>query len=91
MRTNNDKKSDFPIPVILSFSTFPPYTAPLKSRNLVGNSTMLEYNTSLAQTALDEATGVITQLVRDINVVSSIYVLYLAFLVIVTPPFVVYG
>lgn len=52
---------------------------------------MLEYNTSIAQTALDQATGVITELVRDINIVSSIYVLYLAFLVIVTPPFMVYG
>lgn len=65
--------------------------ARLKSLDLFGNVTVFEYNTSLAQTALDEATDAITELVRRINFASSIYVLYLAFLVIVTPPFIVYG
>lgn len=45
----------------------------------------------VVQTALDEATDAISDLVRRVNFASSIYVLYLAFLVVVTPPFIVYG
>ena len=62
-----------------------------QSINLFGNVTTADYNKSLAQTALDQATVAITELVRRINFASSIYVLYLAFLVVVTPPFIVYG
>ncbi|CAM9298163.1 unnamed protein product, partial [Hapterophycus canaliculatus] len=70
------------------------YDASQKSLDLFGNNATDyddEYTIGMAETALDEATSAITVLVRRINFASSIYVLYLAFLVIVTPPFIVFG
>ncbi|CAM9499525.1 unnamed protein product [Scytosiphon promiscuus] len=85
---------EVPCPDIDSTALLVEYDASQKSLDLFGNNVTdydAEYTASVAESALDQATNAITVLVRRINFASSIYVLYLAFLVIVTPPFIVYG
>eukprot|EP00903_Cladosiphon_okamuranus_P020047 g18414.t1 len=86
---------EVPCPDIESTELLVEYDSSQKSLDLFGNNATdfnrEGINTSLAQEALDEATHAISELVRRINFASSIYVLYMAFLVIVTPPFIVYG
>lgn len=86
--------ADVPCPDIESTALLVEYDSSQRSLDLFGRNAsdrQEQYNSSVAQTALDKATDAISVLVRRINFASSIYVLYLAFLVVVTPPFVVYG
>ena len=86
--------ANVPCPDIESTVLLVEYDSSQKSLDLFGNNVTQEerFNTTAAvQTALDQATDAISELVRRVNFASSIYVLYLAFLVVVTPPFIVYG
>lgn len=91
--------AEVPCPYIEYTQLLVDYDASPQSLDLFGrNATptaaaeqQFNITSTFAQTALDNATRAISELVRRINVASSVYVLYLAFLVVVSPPFTVYG
>lgn len=82
-----------PCPDVESTALLVEYDASPTSLDLFGRNVTRGERFTLAdaQTALDEAADAISVIVRRVNIASSIYVLYLAYLVVVTPPFVVYG
>ncbi|CAM9782743.1 unnamed protein product, partial [Laminaria digitata] len=87
-------RAEVPCPNIASTALLVEHDSSKNSLDLFGKNVTRDewqFNAAVAQKALDQATDGISELVRRVNIASSVYVLYLAFLVVVTPPFIVYG